>query len=214
MVGIAKKKWESLERWRSTAFLVGGVIFLVDTAVVAARLVQGTDPQALGQAFVGAAWTAAFIGLLGMYPSLADRSRWLTRIGAVFSVIGAVVMAAMAVTSFAYFAGVLGGALGDVVMYFLPGVFLGIVLGFGSFGVATLRTDVYPRSVGVLFLLLPLTFLFNLGTGISGYNPTAKVLGVVVVLTLTMLAIGYLLRTGGAVADREDVEPSSEPTAG
>lgn len=213
-MGIGKTQWESLERWRSTAFLVGGVVFLVDTAVVAARLVQGTDPQALGQAFVGAAWTAAFIGLLGMYPSLSDRSRWLTRIGAVFSVIGAITMAAMAVTSLGYVAGIPSGELRDVVMFFLPGVFLGIVLGFGSFGVASLRTDVYSRSVGLLFLLLPLTFLFNLGTGISGYNPTVKILGVVVVLTLTMLANGYLLRAGGAVADREEVEASSEPTAG
>lgn len=178
------------------------------------HLVQGTEPAAFAQALVGASWTAAFIGLLGFYPSLSDRSRWLARIGAVFAVVGAITMAAMAVTSLGYSTGVLSRELGDVVMYFLPLVFLGIVLGFGLFAVASLRTDVYPRSVGLLFLLLPLTFLFNIGTGIAGFNPLPKILGVVALLSLTMLAIGYLLRTGDAMADREEVEARSDASAG
>ncbi|MEF8904723.1 MAG: hypothetical protein V5A29_12475 [Haloarculaceae archaeon] len=116
----------------------------------------------------------------------------------------------------AAFLGLLGfyPGLSDVAGLFVLGVFPGIVLGFGSFGVASLRTDVYARPVGLLFLVLVLTFLFNLGTGIAGFNPLGKVLGVVCVLALTMLAIGYLLRTGSALADREGVEASSEASAG
>ena len=60
--------------------------------------------------------------------------------------------------------------------------------------------------------MLPLTFLFNLGTGIAGFNPMTKVLGVVCVLALTMLTLGYLFRTGGALVRREEVESSSSPT--
>lgn len=213
MVRGSKGRLESLERWRATAFLVGGVIFVADAALLASNVAAGTERfMTLGQAFVGAGWTAAFLGLLGLYPDLADRSRWPARIGAAFAVVGAVTMAAMAVTSLGYFTGVLGGALDDVVMYFLPGVFAGIVLGFGSFGVASLRTDVYSRSVGLLFLVLVLTFLFNLGSGIAGFGTLTTVLGVVCVLALSMLAIGYLFRTGGALARRE-AETSSGPTA-
>ena len=196
------------------AFLIGGVIFVADAALVASNVAAGTERfMTLGQAFVGAGWTAAFVGLLGLYPDLAERSRWPARIGAVFAVVGAVTMAAMAATSLGYFAGALGGELGDVVAYFLPGVFVGIVLGFGSFGVAVLRTDVYARNVGLLFLLLPVTFLFNLGTGMAGFNPLTKVLGVVCVLALAMLAIGYLFRTGGAMARAGEAEASSGPLA-
>ena len=200
----------SLERGRSTAFLIGGLIFVADAALLVVHLASGTEPAAFGQALVGASWTAAFVGLLGFYPSLVDRSRWLSRAGALFAVVGGVTMAAMAATMLGYATDVLSGDPSSVAMYFLPGVFLGIVLGFGSFGLASLRTDVYSRSVGLLFLLLPTTFLFNLGTGISGISSLPMVLGVVCVLALTMLAIGYLLRTGSARAAREGAEASSD----
>jgi hypothetical protein len=120
-----------MERVRAMALLLGGAIFVADAALLAAHLYRGTEPQALGQAFVGAAWTPAFVGLLGCYPGLADRRRWLARIGAVLAGLGAVTMAAMAVASLGYAAGILAGELGDVVMFFLPPIFLSTVFGFG-----------------------------------------------------------------------------------
>lgn len=212
MVPVSTERWESLERWRSTAFLIAGVVFVADAAIVASNVAAGTERfMTLGQAFIGAAWSAAFLGLLGFYPGLADRSRWLPRVGAVFAVVGGVTMAVMAVASLGYFTGVLSGELSAVTMYVLPGVFAGIVLGFGSFGVASLRTDLYASPVGLLFLLLVVTFLFNITSGIVGFGTLTTVLGVVCVLAATMLAIGYLLRTGSALT--EGVEASTGPTA-
>lgn len=213
MVGISTRQWETLETWRATAFLIGGVIFVADVTLVASHVASGTEPGAFGQALVGAAWTASFVGLLGMYPSLADRSRWLARIGAVCAAIGGITMAVMALASLGYFTGILSGELSEVAMFFLPGVFIGIVLGFGSFSVASLRTDIYSRSVGLLFLLLVLTFLFNIGSSIAGIASMTTVLGVVVVLAASKLVLGYLFRTEGALADREGVEASSDSIA-
>ncbi|QLD86729.1 hypothetical protein HWV23_13650 [Natronomonas halophila] len=214
MARVTNHWWEHLEQWRATAFLVGGLIFVVDTALLVVHMYSGTEPAAFGQALVGTSWTAAFIGLVGFYPSLTDRSRRLAKAGLVFAAIGGITMAAMAVTMFGYATDILSGTPSNVALYFLPGVFVGVVLGFGLFGVVSLRTDLYSRNLGLLFLLLPLTFLFNLGSGIAGFNPLAKVLGVVVVLSLTMLAIGYLLRTGSAFASRGDVEASTDMSAG
>lgn len=211
---MGTQRWESLEQWRAMAFMVGGAIFVVDTALLVVQMSAGTGPSAFGQALVGASWTAAFIGLLGFYPSLVHRSRWLARAGAVFAVVGVITMAAMAATMFGYATDILSGDPGGVTMYFLPGVFLGVVLGFGSFGVASLRSSMYARSVSLLLLLLPLTFLFNIGSAMAGFNPLAKILGVVAVLTLTMLAIGYLLRTGSAVVDREEVAAANDVSTG
>ncbi|MGM0717414.1 MAG: hypothetical protein ACQET5_09605 [Halobacteriota archaeon] len=59
---------------------------------------------------------------------------------------------------------------------------------------------------------LPVTFLFNLGTGMSGIGTLATVLIVICVLALTNLAIGYLLRTGSAITTGEVTEASNEPT--
>lgn len=214
MAILSAERWDTLAAWSAIAFLVAGVIFAADAAVLAVNIVAGTDPPlTLGQTLVGAGWTAAFIGVLGVYPRLANRTRWFARVGVIFAVIGAITMAIMAVTAFGYFTGFLNGALSEVVMFFLPGVFLGIVLGFGSFGVTSLQSTTVSRPVSLLFLLLPVTFLFNLGTGIAGFNPLAKVLGVVCVLTLVMLAIGYLLRTGNAL-DRNEVETPGGPSAG
>lgn len=214
---MSSRWWGAVERWSATAFLSGGVIFAADTALVASGLAAGTEPPlTLGQTFVGAAWTAALVGLLGLYPGLAGRSRWLVRAGAVFAGIGAVTMAAMAATSFGYYSGVLPGGesgLSEVVVFFLPGVVVGCVLGFASFGVASLRTEVLSRSVGVLLLVLPLTVVFNLGTGMAGWNPLPKLLGVVAVLSLTMLAVGYLLRTGSGPAGRGGMDGWSDSVA-
>jgi hypothetical protein len=214
MQDITNQWWGSLERWRATAFVVGGLVFVADTALLVVHMYSGTDPAAFGQALVGTSWTAAFIGLVGFYPSLADRSRRLARAGLLFAAIGGITMAAMAVTMFGYATNLVGGEPSNVAMYFLPGVFVGIVLGFGLFSAVSLRSDLYSRNLGLVFLLLPLTFLFNLGTGMVGFNPLPKVIGVVVVLSLTMLAIGYLLRTGSAFASREDVEATTEMSAG
>jgi hypothetical protein len=203
--------WKSLEAWRATVFLLAGVLFAGDLLVLLLNLAAGTEGQymTLGQGLIGAGWTAGFVGLLGFYPSLSERGRWLPRIGSVFAVVGLVTMAVMAVVSFGLVGGVVGGELADYTPYFLPGVFLGTVFGFGLYGFATLRTGVYRTSVGALLLLLVFTFLFNLGTGIAGFNPLSKVTGVVFVLTAANLALGQLLRTRSAEAAAATGAPDS-----
>ncbi|QLG49789.1 hypothetical protein [Natrinema halophilum] len=199
----------AIEAWRATAFTIAGVIFAADAAILAFNLAAGTQEQymTVGQAFIGAAWTASFIGLLGFHRDLADRNRWLVRLGGIFAVIGLITNLIMAVVSISLSAGVIGGTLGDYTPYFLPGMFPGIVLGCGLYGIAALRTSTYTRDMGLLFLLLVLTFLFNLGTGIAGFNPVSKILAVVAVLTFTNLVLGYKLRTGSAVTTQAEIDP-------
>jgi len=213
MAPIQRGWLKSLERWRAVAFLVGGAIFVADVALVASHLASGTEPAAFGQGLVGTAWTASFIGLLGMYPSLSDRSRWLARIGAVCAVVGGVTMALMALTSLGFATDVLSGRPSEAVAAFLPGVVIGIVAGFGSFSVASLRTDIYSRSVGVLFLLLVLAFLFNIVSSIAGIASLPIVLGVVVVLAISKLSLGYLFRTERAFATPESMEAAGDSLA-
>ena len=84
--------WGSLERRRSTAFLIAGLMFAVDAAIVAAVIGPlGEQYMLLGQAFIAAGWTAGFVGLLGVFPGLADRSRRLAQAGAVLVGIGLLV---------------------------------------------------------------------------------------------------------------------------
>lgn len=200
--------FESLERWRATAFLLAAAMFLVDAAFLATVVGSGTRPPDLGQAFIAAGWTAAFVGVLGLYPDLAERRRWLARAGAVFAAVGVVVFAAMAVVVVVFTAGIVDGDFATLVPIFLPGVVFGSVLGFLTFSVASLRSGVHSRAVGVLLLLPAISVVVNIATPSAASGRAAITLGIVSGLALTMLAIGYLLRTGKALTGR------AEPTAG
>lgn len=202
--------WGWLEQRRETAFLVGGLVMVVDAGLVAANIATGTEAfLLLGQAFVGAAWTVALLGLLGLYPDFAGRSRWLSRFGAVFAGIGVVVFAVMAVTVLAYYAGIPAGTYDDVGVLFIPGVLVGSVLGFVTFSLASLRSDVHSRSVGVLLLLPPVLVLTNILRFAVGMESVTITLGVVVLDALAMLAIGYVLQSEAPLADHADPTPDS-----
>lgn len=199
----------SLERWRVTAFLFGGTLMVVDAALVAATIVTGTDRfLLLGQAFVGAGWTGALLGLLGLYSGLADRSRWLSRAGAVFAVIGVVTFSVMAVAALVYNAGIPAGEFDAISAFFIPGVLLGSVLGFVSFGVASLRTGVHTRILGLLLLVPAVLVVTNLLRFAAGNESATVTLGIVLGDALAMLAIGYLLRNESVLAARQEVETS------
>lgn len=204
--------WETLESWRGMLFIIAGVIFAGDLTILLYNLAVGTESQYLtvGQGLIGTAWVCSFLALLGFYPKLSERSKWFVRIGGVFAGIGLLTNAVMAVASFGLAAGVVSGALEEYTPFFLPGVFLGIVFGFGLYGVATLRTAVYSQRIGALFLVLVATFLTNLGTGIAGYNPLVKIIGVVTILVVANLALGYFIRTESAdITTTGDTSPDS-----
>jgi hypothetical protein len=183
----------------------------VDAVLVATNVITGTEHWLLlGQAFVGVAWTAALLGLLGVYPRLADRSRWLSRAGAVFAGIGVVVFATMAVTVLLYYAGIPAGEYGNVGQFFIPGVLVGSVLGFVSFSFASLRTGVHSRTFGILLLVPAVLVVTNILRFVAGLESTTITLGIVIADASAMLAIGYLLRNEGVAVER--AKPSVGPT--
>lgn len=203
--------WGSLERWSATAFLVGGLLMVVDAGIVAANVVTGTERLLLfGQVFVGVAWTAALVGLLGLYPRLADRSRWLSRAGALCAAVGVAVFAIMAVTVLTYLAGIPAGEYSDVGSYFIPGVLVGSVLGFVFVSAASLRAGVHSRGFGILLLVPAALVLVNILRFVAGFESTTITLGVVVADALTMLAIGSRLRTGDAPVGQAEADSAPE----
>ncbi len=203
-----------LEGWSAPAFLVAGGFFGINAAIVATGIATNSERliMLLGQTFVGAGWTAAFIGMLGLYPALADRSRWLVRVAAALIAFGVVVFAVMAVASLLYYLGIPNGDFAAVVPLFLPGVVLSSILGVGLLSVASLRTDVHSRTVGLLLLALPLIVVTNILAGVvAGIDSPVGTLVIVIALVLVNVAIGYRLRTEDVPTDRADT--SIGPTA-
>lgn len=200
--------WTALERWRATAFLVGGAMFLASAAVTAVDIAVGAEQLRLqlGQTTVGLGWIAGLVGLLGMYPALADRSRWLLRIGLVFTVAGLVGYAIMTAGVVAIIAGLPEADLEPLEPVFLPLMLVGSVLTFPAFGIACLRADDKSRLVGLLLLAQTGTFLANILT-----PATARVVFLVLVGFVAInVGLGLALRSEHRGRD-PDLEASHNP---
>lgn len=187
-------------------------MFVLSAAVTAFDIVVGAEQLRLqlGQATVGAGWIAGLVGLLGLYPGLADRNRWLVRGGGVFTVVGLVGYLLMTTGVLAIFAGVPESDLKPLEPVFLPLMLAGSVLTFPLFGVAILRTDVHSRTIGLLLLAQTTVFVVNVLTPSSATVVFVVLIGFV----LINVSLGYLLRNGGDFADNEEIDPSPDPRAG
>lgn len=200
---------ESLEQRRSTLFFLGAAMFVVAATLNGVQVVAGSERLSLmvGEAFIAGGWIAGLLGLLGLYPGFADGSRWLSRAGVVFAVIGLLAFALLTVASlYAFVAGNEPGNFPIPIVYFIPGVFVGSLLAFVSFSGATFRSDDHPRALSIFLLVPSAIFVTNLfilpaifGTG---QRPPEVLLVIVAGLALAMFVIGYMLRT----------EPEHEPT--
>lgn len=200
-----------LERRGTGLFLVAGMSLVVYATFNGIAASTGISYPAVENIFGPGGFVLGFLGLLGLYPNLADRSPKLARIGAVGAALGAVGFTVITVAS-------IGRALGVVpteepawfpVLLLL--VTLGMIPGYLAVATATLRTDVYPRQLGLLLLapavifatmiiqatlfmqfgLLSETYLAWSATAISGGQAVSH------------LAIGQVLRTERVASDRD-----------
>ncbi|WP_435196537.1 hypothetical protein [Natronomonas sp. EA1] len=185
-------QWSSVEQWSPTLFLVGGSLLIGHAAMSAVHAF--TDIVTPPDAFVTTGHFVALVGLLGLYPVLANRTPRLARAAAATGVVALVSWFVMTVVRFFELAGIVS-SLGDA----LPDVFFVIVLAstiltYGLFGVATLRID-SSRSIGLLVLvpsiLTAALVVDSVLTGVSALDGVFIGGG----LALSMMALGYTLRT-------------------
>ena len=185
---------ESIEGRTGTLFLVAGALFLAFAAMWGVEAFM--NRSAPKNIFGPAGFAFAFVGMLGLYPALADRSRRLARFGAIVAIVGAVGAAANSVWYIGW--------------WVLPAVVPDPATA-ASFGVASLRAGVHSRTVGLLLVAVPTVLAVMILTAAIGYDSagSAAVLGSV--QALIHLAIGYTLWTEATPTDHG--EPSVEPTA-
>ncbi len=210
MAYVSTLHWGSLERRSTKLFYTGGALFIIAAAFDVANIVVGVEDlrSGVGQAFIAAGWVAALIGLLGLYPKLADRSRWLVRAGGVFAVIGVVGFVGNGVTALVAFVREVPpqeAFPASVLVGTLIGVLIGAILAFVSFSIASLRSDVHSRTIGILLIVPTLFVITNFfilsAIGVPMPRPSEVTLFIVSGLALTMLAIGHVLRTEAAPSE-------------
>lgn len=199
-----------VEPWSGTLFLVAGALSVVYATLWGLVAFAGIDyPILRDVVFRIPGYVIGFVALVGLYPSLADRSPKLAAIGAVFGALGAVgwLVDGLAGTSRSL-AAYLGteppawlGAFGILIL-------LGFVLGHLSFGVASIRTDVYSRAVGVALLTPLVVVVVNLGIVAAGLTSPEGRFVVSSGFAIAHLAIGFALRTDGLPIGRANPQPA------
>lgn len=208
--------WEALAERDGLVFLSAGGMLFVATANDALGAYTPLPTQAglplAVEAVAGfGGLVLAIVGLVGLYPLLADRSPRLARLGVGLVALPAVVFAVL--TTCAIPAGVLGipspaaviPALDTIVIAGLLMIAVGAML----FGVAALRERTLPHVLGESLLLLAVGWVLLFGAAfLDGFPVGHRVLLVSGVLeTSALLGTGYALRldlgpeaTGGPLA--------------
>lgn len=201
MVRGNTRRWGSIERCRGPLFLTAGLLLVayavLNGIVAATDLGYETVEDVVGPA----GFAVGFVGLLGLYPGVSDRSPAAARIGAVGAVFGAVGFSAISLHAVARLAGEGPPALPAIVV--LTGA-IGMLAGFLAFGVASLRTGGRSRAVGLLLLVPPCVFAVMVTQAVLfarfGVFSAAVMEWSAVAISggqaLAHLAIGVTLRTG------------------
>lgn len=190
--------WNSLERWRSTAFLVAGSLvlgFVASNAVEAFTAVQ--PPTWVNTLFVSPALVVAAVGLLGFYPLLADRVPRLALASTVVVTVAGTAATVLFVVTTAN-ALVAGLQLPFLPVYLLT--LLTTILGFVLVGGASLWTGTPSRRIGLLLLGPPAVNVTMIVT--APMNPPRWSTFLISALWAgAILTIGFALRTEDAMAE-------------
>lgn len=206
--------WTSLEEWSSTLFVGAGGLLAILAALWAVEVFLDTDTSILRNVSGPAGMAVAFVGMLGLYPALADRTPRVAGAAALFAMAGIVGTVARVLAAGSQLLGLVAARPAWVEPFQLP-FLIGIVLGFITFGVAVLRTDVFSPTIGVLLLVPGILFPVVLGTVIAFADGSFPY--VIHVLhngadAVALLGVGYLLRLNDVPIDR--VKPTPDTTNG
>lgn len=198
MSAIGKRVLGTLEKWNSVVFLLAGVLLLTGAVVVGLQLLTG-NPDFLKNPFELAPFVGFvifYVGLLGLYPPLADNRLQLARLSVLLLFVPVAVMLMF----------VLSVVIGFDIPYIGPvsmGAFVMFGLGIGMFGVGSYQTRIPSRVVGLALLAFAGAWFVFLGAAIVNGFPISQPVNfaTIAVMAGSVLAIGYLLRSNPEGAD-------------
>lgn len=209
MAGANKTLADRLETSSHRLFLVGGVLVVAYGVLLGLQAATDTTYQTAGSVLAGSGGALAFLGLLGLYPRVADANRWLARTAAGAAIVGAVGFAVVALGAAAVVAGLLPQETTDGPSAVFLLVLVGMLLGFGLFGIASYRSGTQSNRTSLLLFAPAVVFALVVGSGAAGLTQpwVPAVLGTL--HGLSYLAIGTSLR---AAVHGENVDRPADST--
>lgn len=196
--------WESLERWRSVAFLLAGVSFLGIAVNFGIREVAnaGLDVSPIVPITL---MLVVYGGLLGLSPRLVERAPRLGRAcQALVLLFGLDILLALT-------GGIAPGVISRQVLPLLVvTVMIGSALTVTVFGAVCLRTGAYSRFVGGFLLLAALGLFGGIAANILFGTFSPEWVSAVYngLFGVGLVAVGYVLRT----TDRRTDHPGTTET--
>lgn len=211
---------ESLERRNDVLFLVAGGLLVGYAALNGLAAFTDVAYPTVEDVLGPAGFAVGFLGLLGVYRVLVARPSRLASVGAFSAVLGVVGFAAITLQSLGQVTGLVAGAPPVWFSVVLLLGATGMLLGFTSCGVATLRTGVYSRTVGALLIAPTVIFVLMLAQSVlfvqfGLFSDTTMQLSAFLISSgqaIVYLSLGYSLSLSSVPTDR--TVPASDVTTG
>jgi hypothetical protein len=190
-------------------YLIAGSVLVVYGALngLVAFTEITVDPKVFEAGYV-----AGFLGLLGIYPKVANRSPWLARIGALTGGFGLIAFSVFTVFNIANLVGLTWGDPPGWAAFTLMAA-SGFVVGYLVMGGAVVRSGAYSRTVGLLLLVPGIIIVLMFVTMFTGLVSDVTIFVVSAGQGLTHLAIGSSLRAESESTEQEGIESLQDETA-
>ena len=202
--------WATLERWCPIAFLAAGGLFVLPTAIFGFGAATGAG-NIVSPVVIFVLLLVVFLGVLGLYPRLAQAGSTLALGGVgLLSVTAAIIIATIGAAALP-----IGPTFEKThILALVTTVVVGSTLTLATFGVASLRTGVHSRLVGRSLLVMATGDLSIFVAMLVYGDPTPAWVGFVVgALFVTSLeSMGYVLRTETIRAERSDSTGDATPS--
>lgn len=195
--------WGMLEKWSPMVFFTAGGLFALLSVLSGLNAVAETG-IALSPAVVFVCMLVVFVGLLGLYPRLADRDIRLAKVG--IGLLGGTV--AISIPAIGVFTPSTGLFVGETTALALViAVAFGATLTVVTFGFAMHRTGAYLRPVGDLLLLMAASTSVMIGAMVVYGHSTPSWIPPVVngSVGMSLGAIGFVLRAGAVTTVNSDL---------
>lgn len=197
----------ALERRHSTLYLVASVGMVVFVANTALRTFQGTSYPPVQEFIAPAGFLVGLVALMGLYRPLSERARRLAQVA-----LGAAALSALNWTV-TVSAGILetAGVIPENATFSMITSLIALVtmvLAYGLFGLTSLRTGVYQRTVTGLLLLEAVTFVAMITNSVAALG--APLIVFEVSHLVVYLGLGVRLRRDSSPSGRADL--ATDPT--
>lgn len=193
---------EMVEQWSPKVFLAAGGLFALPAVVYGLNTVTGLD-IAVPPAVIFLFMMVVFVGLLGLYPRIADQDSTLANGGVVLLA----VTAAIIISTFGVSVLFTGPTLGkSTVLAIILTVGVGSILTVTTFGVASLRTDAFSDSVGGFLLVMAAAISFIIVATLVASDPAPAWVGFVGngLVATSLVSIGHVVRTEDVLTKNPD----------